>query len=73
VDELPLAHDEIGLAVRAYVEADRGFVDAVAQGTTPEPGLEVALVAHRLVDAAYRSAARGGEPIDLRREGATQG
>ena len=30
VDELPLADDEVGLAVRAYVEADRGFLDAVA-------------------------------------------
>ncbi|HWF17292.1 MAG TPA: Gfo/Idh/MocA family oxidoreductase [Acidimicrobiales bacterium] len=73
VDELPLAHDEIGLALRAYVEADRGFVEAVAQRGTPEPGLDVALAAHRLVDAAYRSAAHGGDPIDLRRLGATQG
>ena len=73
VDELPLAHDEIGLALRAYVEADRGFVDAITQGRAPDPGLEVALEAHRLVDAAYRSAAQGGQPIDLRREGATQG
>ncbi|HEY1651810.1 MAG TPA: Gfo/Idh/MocA family oxidoreductase [Acidimicrobiales bacterium] len=73
VDELPLAHDEMGLALRAYVEADRGFVDAVTQGGASEPGLEVALAAHRLVDAAYRSAAQSGEPIDLRREGATQG
>ena len=55
VDELPLADDEVGLALRAYVEADRGFVDAVAGGDCPEPGLDEALVAHRLVDAAYRS------------------
>ena len=38
VDELPLADDEVGLAVRAYVEADRAFVDAVSNGTAPEPG-----------------------------------
>ena len=73
VDELPLAHDEVGLTLREYVVADRGFVDALAHGAPPEPGLEVALVAHRIVDAAYRSAARGGEPIDLRPEGTTQG
>jgi predicted dehydrogenase len=73
VDEVPLADDEVGLALRAYVDADRAFVDAVARGGAPEPGLEVALEAHRLVDAAYRSAALGGEPIDVRREGATQG
>jgi predicted dehydrogenase len=77
VDALPLPDDAVGLALRAYVEADRGFVDAVAHGRAPEPGLDVALAAHRLVDAAYRSAAHGGEPIDLRRDaaapGATQG
>jgi myo-inositol 2-dehydrogenase/D-chiro-inositol 1-dehydrogenase len=67
VDALPLADDAVGLAIRAYVEADRAFVDAVARHTTPEPGLDVALAAHRLVDAAYRSAAHGGEPVDLRR------
>jgi predicted dehydrogenase len=66
VDGLPLADDAIGLAIRAYVEADRAFLDAVATGTAPEPGLDVALAAHRLVDAAYRSAALGGDPVDLR-------
>ena len=67
VDALPLADDAVGLAIRAYVAADRSFVDAVAGHTAPEPGLDVALAAHRLVDAAYRSAAHGGEPVDLRR------
>ena len=64
VDALPLPDDEVGLAVRTYVEADRGFLDAVATGRPPEPGLDVALEAHRLVDASYRSAA-GGVPITL--------
>ena len=62
---LPLADDEVGVALRAYVEADRGFADAVIAGRPPEPGLEVALQPHRLVDAAYRSAAGGGAPIGL--------
>jgi predicted dehydrogenase len=66
VDDLPLADDEVGLAVRAYVEADLSFLDAVAAGRAPEPGLDVALEAHRLVDAAYRSAAVGGSPVGLR-------
>ena len=35
VDALPLADDEVGLAVRAYVEADRAFLDAVADGRPP--------------------------------------
>ena len=60
VDALPLADDEIGLAIRAYVEADRSFVDAVSAGTAPAPSLGEALVAHRLVDAAYQSASGGG-------------
>ena len=60
VDDLPLADDEVGLAVRTYVEADRAFIDAVTAGRRPTPGLDVALEAHRLVDAAYRSAAGGG-------------
>jgi predicted dehydrogenase len=65
VDALPLPDDAVGLAIRAYVEADRAFVDAVANRTTPDPGLDVALAAHMLVDAAYRSAAHGGDPVDL--------
>jgi predicted dehydrogenase len=62
VDALPLG-DEIGLAVRAYAEADRAFADAVMEGRPPEPSLTEALVAHRLVDAAYRSAAAGGAAV----------
>jgi predicted dehydrogenase len=65
VDDLPLRNDEVGLAVRAYVEADRAFVDALAAGQPPAPTLGDALVAHRLVDAAYRSAAAGGTPITV--------
>jgi UDP-N-acetyl-2-amino-2-deoxyglucuronate dehydrogenase len=65
VDDLPLSRDEVGLAVRAYAEADRAFVDAVVAGHAPEPSLDVALVAHRLVDAAYRSAEADGVPITL--------
>jgi predicted dehydrogenase len=66
VDELPLPDDRVGLAIRAYVEADRGFLDAVTGVGKAEPSLDVALDAHRLVDAAYRSAGNGGTPIDLR-------
>ncbi len=65
VDALPLGHDEVGLAIRAYVEADRGFVEAVVDGRAPVPGLDEALVAHQLVDAAYLSAERGGTPTDV--------
>ena len=67
VDALPLGHDEVGLAIRAYVEADRSFVEAVVDGSAPVPGLDQALEAHRLVDAAYLSAEGGGTPIDVAR------
>ena len=63
VGDLPLPDNEIGLAVRAYVEADRAFVDAVAAGRPPSPGFDEGVIAHRLVDAAYRSAANGGAPV----------
>jgi predicted dehydrogenase len=65
VDDLPLARDEVGLAVRTYTEADRAFVGALASGQAPAPSLADALMAHRLVDAAYRSAAAGGQPVTL--------
>ena len=63
VRDLPLGDDAVGLAVRAYAEADRAFLDALAAGTPPEPSLAEAVVAHRLVDAAYRSAGAGGVPV----------
>jgi predicted dehydrogenase len=65
VDALPMADDELGLAVRAYAAADRAFIDSVTAGRPPVPGLDVALEAHRLVDAAYRSAADGGALIEV--------
>ena len=53
VDALPpLADDETGLALRAYVEADREFLDALVAGRAPELSLAEAVQAHRLVDVA---------------------
>jgi len=46
-----------------YASQARGFLTAVAAGTRPEPGFEVAVAAHRLADAVYRSAARDGAPV----------
>ena len=65
VEDLPLGRDDIGLAIRRYVEADRAFLDAVTDGRSPDPGFAVGVAAHRLVDAAYRSAAAGGVPMAL--------
>lgn len=41
------------------------FLTAVAEGRTPAPGLDVAVAAHRLADAVYRSAALGGAPVGV--------
>ncbi len=65
VHDLALGDDEIGLAVSAYVEADRAFLDAVSAGRAPQPSFAEAVVAHRLVDAAYRSSRAGGTPVAL--------
>ena len=65
VDALPLARDDLGLVLRMYCPADRHFLEALAGGRAPEPGFAEAVLAHRLVDAAYRSAAAAGVPVDL--------
>ena len=63
VRDLALGDDDIGLAITAYVEADRAFLDAVTDSRLPEPSFDEAVVAHRLVDGAYRSSAAGGRPV----------
>ena len=65
VTNLPLGQDEVGLAVRAYAEEDRAFVDALSGGQPPDPGLGEAVIAHQLVEAAYHSARQGGAPVSL--------
>ena len=54
-------------AIAPYAAASKSFLDALAAGTTPAgyPPAAEALAAHRLVDAAYRSAAAGAEPISV--------
>jgi myo-inositol 2-dehydrogenase / D-chiro-inositol 1-dehydrogenase len=59
VADLPWPDDRIELAVSQYAEADRAFLDALAAGRAPQPGLEEGLIAHRLADAVYRSAREG--------------
>jgi predicted dehydrogenase len=51
--------DQARDAINVYAAEDRAFLDALATGTPPQPGIDEALTAHRLVDAAYRSAAEG--------------
>jgi len=46
-----------------YAPQALAFLTALAEGRRPEPGLDVAVAAHRLADAVYRSAALGGSPV----------
>jgi predicted dehydrogenase len=48
-----------------YAPQARDFLTALDGGTAPAPGFEVAVAAHRLTDAVYRSAARLGAPVQL--------
>ena len=47
-----------------YAPQARSFLTAVAEGRRPEPGIGVAVAAHRLADAVYRSAALEGTSVD---------
>jgi predicted dehydrogenase len=46
-----------------YAPQALAFLTALAEGRRPEPGLDVAVAAHRLADAVYRSAALGGSSV----------
>jgi predicted dehydrogenase len=51
--------------IEAYAPQALGFVTAVAEGRPPAPDLGVAVAAHRLADAVYRSAGTKGSPVAL--------
>lgn len=60
--------DVLTKALVQYAEPAKEFLDAVAASGTDArgfPDASAALVAHRVVDAAYRSSAAGGVPVDL--------
>jgi predicted dehydrogenase len=65
--------DLVGLNDDAHLEAlskysleDYFFLRALTEGRLPFPGFDIALRAHELVDAVYRSAADGGAEVALR-------
>ena len=64
VRDLPLPDTAVGLSVRQYAAEDHAFLDAVAAGRSPDPGIDEALAAHRIVDAWYRSADAGGAVVE---------
>ena len=63
-DEIPVP-DVVRKSLGLYAEASRRFLSAVSNGTSGSPGVDDAFAAHRLVDACYASAERGGEPVKL--------
>lgn len=67
--EVELAGRDLGARAREIdgrrQNPDADFVDAVLDGGPAHPGFRVALRAHELADAAYRSAAAGGRPVDV--------
>lgn len=64
VADLPV-DDRWRRAVALYAPQALAFLAAVADGRPPAPDLGVAVAAHRLADAVYRSAADGGAPVAL--------
>lgn len=64
VDELPVPDDRRS-ALGLYAEANRRFLASVSTGSAGSPTAADAVAAHRLVDAAYRSASDGGAPVVL--------
>jgi predicted dehydrogenase len=48
-----------------YSLEDYFFLKAISDGEQPFPDFRVGLEAHKVVDAVYRSASRGGELVDI--------
>jgi myo-inositol 2-dehydrogenase / D-chiro-inositol 1-dehydrogenase len=48
-----------------YATPAKAFLDALAADRRPFPDAPTALAAHRVVDAAYRSARTGGTPVEV--------
>jgi predicted dehydrogenase len=63
--ELP---EEYLAPIAQYAQPTKAFLDALATGDSAAPGwpdATTALAAHRIVDAAYRSASGGGAAMDI--------
>jgi predicted dehydrogenase len=65
LEVIALRDDQYEQALARYSLADYFFLKALSDGSEPFPDFALALEAHRLVDAIYRSAAAGGEQIAL--------
>ena len=56
-------HVGAGELTQTQDNPDAGFIQAIIDGGSASPGFDVALRAHQVVDAMYRSAAAAGSPI----------
>ena len=67
IDELASTElaDAATVADRRRLGPDAAFVESVVTGSPAYPDFAVALEAHRIADAAYRSAAAGGQPTSV--------
>jgi predicted dehydrogenase len=63
VEELPISDPAWRRYAGEYAPANRAFLEAVADGRPAAPDLGVAVAAHRVADAVYRSAGAGGVPM----------
>jgi predicted dehydrogenase len=56
---------EIVVPLLQYAGPAKAFLEALAAGEPPTPDAATALAAHRVVDAAYRSARAGAAPVGI--------
>lgn len=64
IDDLAVP-EEFQKPLAQYAAPAKNFLDALVAEAPPSPGAAEALAAHRLCDAAYASAAKGGTPMTL--------
>ena len=65
LDIVGLDKDVFDQALGKYSLEDYFFLQALVDARDPHPGFDIALAAHKLVDAAYRSADEGGRNVPL--------
>ncbi len=65
LDMMGLEGDDIAIALGKYSLEDYFFLKSINEERSPYPGFDVAVRAHEIVDAVYRSAADGGDEVQL--------
>jgi predicted dehydrogenase len=65
LEMMGLEGEDIAIALGKYSLEDYFFLRALNEERDPYPGFDVAVRAHEIVDAVYRSAAAGGTEVPL--------